>query len=135
MILALISAEATARLTREARIARLTANAQQAHYAAEAGFNQVRALLVACDGDPATLDGTEGTLTYTDESGEQHDAGQYTIEVGGTGPYRIRSTGRSGSGQYQATRVLQGQTDAQREQIDPATNACLYRKVTTTYDP
>lgn len=119
------AAESSSRVVREARIARLKTNAEIAQYAAEAGFNRVRARIVGNGNYTSVL--TLDTVEITLASGAT-----YTLEVTGVDPTAyivyVKSTGAIGEGDLRAERVVSG--TIQRAPSPVSTP----RKTITTYD-
>lgn len=113
-IFLLYAADTSYRSTREIRVTRVKEDAESAFYAAEAGFNRVRARIIkqANHNEIMALHGRTDTLTYTDGDGVTQIAGQYTLQVEsiteGT-VYRVISTGTAGSGgAMESRRVVAG---------------------------
>lgn len=123
------TAESSARSVREARIARLKANAEMAQYAAEAGFNRVRARIVGNAGysNVLNLHGEGETLA---------SGAFYTIDVVGVDEENfivyVRSAGVYGEGTVRAERVVSGSI---QKIVPPTCNGLNIRcKTKTSYD-
>lgn len=119
------AAESSARMVREAKIARLKVNAEVAQYAAEAGFNRVRARIVG-DGSYASVLSLNGQ-TQTLESGAS-----YSLVVTGVDEtnyiVHVKSTAVYGEQDLRAERVVSGTI---RQWVDEIS---VPRITTTTYD-
>ncbi|MFZ5814980.1 MAG: hypothetical protein ACOY93_06710, partial [Bacillota bacterium] len=124
------AAEASARVVREARVAKVKGNAEIAYYAAEAGFNWARARLIGGADEPTMLALHGHTETFVDMMG--NEGGSYSIEItpidAANGVYHISSTGTFGTGLYQATRRVSGTVSW----INPT--GTIPRAVHTAYD-
>lgn len=124
------AAESSARVVREARVAKVKSSSEIAYYAAEAGFNWARARLVG-GGDQAQMEDLDGqTEAFVDTMGQ--NSGAYTIQIttvdAANGIYHISSTGTFGKEPYQATRLVSG-TVSWIDPTDP-----IPRPVHTNYD-
>ncbi|MDB4896525.1 MAG: hypothetical protein JWN15_2787 [Firmicutes bacterium] len=126
----LFASETTARSIREIRVTKTSENSEAAFYAAEAGFNRVRARLTKQGDDTAilALDGRAETLLL--DSGAP--AGHYTIQVSKVGDqsYAVVSTGTAGTGATAGKRVVAGTISARPK---PKPNPDY--AVTTSYRP
>jgi hypothetical protein len=135
----LFAGESAARITREVRLTIVRQHAELAFYAADAGFNRVRARLTTRQATPAdilALNGRTETLYTTDENGDPVAAGTYTLTVTQPNPndsktFHVVSTGTYGTGRYAAKRVVAG-TLFRRTQRPSRQNDWV---VDTTYDP
>lgn len=126
----LFASETTARAVREARVTKTSENSETAFYAADAGFNRVRARLIKQGDDSAilALDGRTEMLFHDDGT----PAGQYTLQVSKVSNqrYAIVSTGRAGTGTVGGKRVVAGTIWAA---ATPKPTGDY--KVSTTYSP
>lgn len=123
----LYAGESAARLTREVRVIKTSEHADMAFYAAEAGFNRVRARLIKKDGDPLTLNGRTDTLMFSDGT----PGGSYSVSVSQNpdGSFYVESVGTYGSEPFAARRIVRGTIAVN------GTKANGDRKVTTEYSP
>lgn len=95
--------QAANRVVREARIARVKANAEVAYYAAEAGFNRARAKIIGRS--PA------GALGLNGQGESLAPGGTYLLAVtydDARSCYQINSEGRYGQGRLEAIRTVSG---------------------------
>ena len=120
----LYATEAASRSTQEARIAKLKVHAEKAYYAAEAGFNRVRAAVVACK--------PYATVTTPPISNYSVTLDEATVSVAVIGlsevPFRIQITSSAtyGASPWDVTRTVSGTV----ERLS-GTPPC---KTRTTYD-
>lgn len=134
-LILLYSAETSRRVTREVRVTKVKEEAEFAFYAAEAGFNRVRARMIkqASAEQIRALHDRIDTLTYVDDEGAVRVAGRYHLQVeemtAGV-KYRVISTGTAGSDpKTQARRVVAGTIEI------TGTKAGGDKRVTTVYSP
>lgn len=125
----LYAGESAARVTREVRVTVVKQNAEMAFYAAEAGFNRVRARVIkrATNGQVTALHAHVETLSF--QSGESGGAYQLTITETAPNTYYVVSEGVYGEGPFAARRVVSGTITRGGLKA----NGDYY--VTTTYDP
>lgn len=104
------ASQSTARVIREARVARVKMNAEIAYWAAEAGFNRARARLMG-GGTCNDMLNLNGTATLYGPSGQASGTYELTVECldQALGIYRIESKGSYGEpDRYAAERVVAG---------------------------
>lgn len=132
-ILLVFAGEVSSRVSREARVTKVRENSEMAFYAAEAGFNRVRARLIkkANDIQMMELDDDRGQLFY-DDNGTQRLAGEYEIQIVSLDPeieYRVTVTGTYGQDTYQTKRIVAGTIRV------TGTKSNGDNRVATTYTP
>jgi hypothetical protein len=124
------------------RVTKVKENADAAFYAAEAGFNRVRARIIrqATDSQVASLDGRADSLTYLDDDGNVHTSGEYTIQVtklaSPANTWSVVSTGISGGSTFATKRIVSGtvQVTGTKSVKFGSTNTVI-NTVTTIYSP
>jgi glutamate 5-kinase len=106
----LFSAETAGRVVREVRVTKVKENTELAFYAAEAGFNRVRARMIrqATEADILALNARVENL-YLDAA-KTEPAGQYilAVEKNPDGSFWVQSTGTFGPGTYSTKRIVAG---------------------------
>jgi hypothetical protein len=142
----LFASETSARVVREVRVTKVKENADAAFYAAEAGFDRVRARIIRQATDPqvASLDGRTDTLTctYLDDDGnpQVYTSGQYTIQVtklaSPADTWSVVSTGVSGGSTFATKRIVSGTVQVTGTKTVKFGNTnTVINTVTTTYSP
>jgi hypothetical protein len=138
----LFASETSARVVREVRVTKVKENADAAFYAAEAGFNRVRARIIRQATDPqiASLDGRTDSLTYLDDDGNVHTSGAYTIQVtklaSPANTWSVVSTGVSGSSTFATKRIVSGTVQVTSTKTVKFGNTTTpINVVVTTYSP
>jgi hypothetical protein len=129
-------------VVREVRVTKVKENADAAFYAAEAGFNRVRARIIRQATDPqvSSLNDRTDSLTYLDDDGNVHTSGAYTIQVtklaSPANTWSVVSTGVSGSSNFATKRIVSGsvQVTGTKTVKFGATNTVI-NTVMTTYSP